>query len=104
MPYFLDRASNKQLLDRDTALFLDILADNLLSMSRAIDVRINELTNKACNTTANGFVLASIETPSMLLGIKYEYVEYIKRFGPPIKGKFDENLLESLRKELNMLK
>jgi hypothetical protein len=91
-------------VDRNSAIFFNNLANKLLEMSKAIDARMAALANKVCEPTSKGFLLASIETPAMVLGVKYEYVEYIKRHGPPVKGKFDEAKLEAIRIELGISK
>ena len=90
-------------IDRNSAVFFNNLATKLLAMSKAIQTKMDDLANKVCSPNEyGGFVLVSIDTPQMLLGVKYEYIEYIKRYGPPIKGQFNENLLDKLRKELNI--
>lgn len=89
-------------IDRNSAIFFNNLANKLLDMSKAIDARMTELANKACPAPSKGFLLASIDTPQMVLGVKYEYVEYIKRHGPPSKGKFDKDKLEAIRIELGI--
>jgi hypothetical protein len=38
----------------------------------------------------------------MALGIKYEYVEYIKQYGPPPDGIFNEEKLAAIRIELGI--
>jgi hypothetical protein len=94
---------NDNSLDRNSALFFSNLANKLLDMSRSIEAKMEELRKKVCEQpTGRGFLFASIEAPSMVVGVRMEYVEYIKRFGPPVKGKFDENLLNELRVELGI--
>jgi hypothetical protein len=89
-------------VDRNSAMFFSNLATKLLDMSKAIEKRMEELANKVCATESGGFLLASIDTPAMSIGIKYEFIEYIKRYGPPHRGKFDEKKLRIIRKELNI--
>ena len=91
-------------IDRNSAIFFNNLATKLLDMSRAIEQRVKDLVEQArCNTgDGKGVYIASIETPVMSLGIKYEYVEYVKRYGPPPKGKFDTTILNQLRVELGI--
>ena len=94
---------NDNSIDRNSALFFNNLATKLLDMSRAIETKMEELRNKVCERpSGRGFLFASIEAPSMVVGVRMEYVEYIKRFGPPVKGKFDENLLNELRIEMGI--
>ena len=86
----------------NSSFFLHSLADKLLLMACTIERKIDDLENQLCQTPQNGVFLVSVETPKMMLGIKYEYVEYIKRYGPPCDGKFNEVILDELRKELNI--
>jgi|LauGreDrversion4_2_1035121.scaffolds.fasta_scaffold565176_2 hypothetical protein len=89
-------------VDRNSAIFFNNLANKLLEMSKAIDARMTELSNRVCAPETKGFLFASIETPQMVLGVKYEFVEYIKRYGPPVNGKFDAQKLEDIRIELGI--
>lgn len=89
-------------LDRNSAVFFNNLATKLLDMSKAIQKRMDELANRVPPPPQAGFLFAKIDTPVMTLGVKMEYVEYIKRYGPPIKGKFDETKLNDLRAELGI--
>ncbi len=89
-------------VDRNSAMFFSNLATKLLDMSKAIEKRMEELANKACATESGGFLFASIDTPTMAIGVKYEYIEYIKRYGPPHRGKFDQEKLRHIRRELNI--
>ncbi len=90
-------------VDRNSAIFFSNLATKLLDMTTAIQARMKELSEKVCEpSSGKGVLFASIETPQMNIGIKYEYVEYITRYGPPIKGKFDEAKLAIIRAELGI--
>lgn len=89
-------------LDRNSAIFFNNLATKLLDMSKAIQKRMDDLANKVCAPQQAGFLFANIETPPMLLGIKQEFMEYIKRYGPPTKGKFDPEKLSIIRAELGI--
>jgi len=89
-------------IDGNAAIFFNNLAKKLVDMSKSIEKRIEDLSNKVCQPESKGILMASIDTPSMMLGIKYEYVEYVRRYGPPIKGKFDPILLEEIRTDLGI--
>ncbi len=89
-------------IDRNSALFFSNLATKLLEMSKAIEVRMDELSNRACSQETKGVVMASIETPQMVIGVRYEFIEYIKRYGPPYNGKFDQDKLAAIRIELGI--
>jgi hypothetical protein len=74
-----------------------------MEMTTAITKRIDDIkANCKGGGGASGFLLASIEAPQMTIGVKYEYIEYIKRYGPPPDGKFDETKLQQLRAELGI--
>jgi len=88
-------------IDSNSAIFFNNLASKILDMSKAIEKKMEDLSKQVC-TKAVGFSLVTIDTPSMLLGVKYEYIEYIKRYGPPDGGQFDEVLLEKIRNELGL--
>lgn len=87
---------------KDSSKFFSNLATKLLEMTTAINNRIDDIKKNCKNSSSNGILLASIEAPQMTLGVKYEYIEYIKRFGPPTNGIFDENKLQALRTELGI--
>lgn len=89
-------------IDRNSAIFFNNLALKLLDMSKVIEARMDELSKKVCAPQTKGVFFASIDTPVMSLGVKYEYVEYIKRYGPPQRGQFDETLLAQIRVELGI--
>ena len=87
---------------RDSSKFFSNLATKLLEMTTAINTRIEDIKKNCGGKAQSGFFLASVDAPVMNLGVKYEYIEYIKRFGPPIEGKFDETKLHQLRIELGI--
>jgi len=88
-------------LDANSAVFFNNLATKLLDMSKAIEKKMEDLSKQVCSTSS-GFSLVEIDTPVMMLGVKYEYIEYIKRYGPPCDGIFDAIKLEQLRVELGI--
>jgi hypothetical protein len=74
-------------------------------MTQAIDKKIEDIKERCKRNNNNkqtGFLFASIETPTLAIGVKYEYIEYITRYGPPKDGVFDEKILEALRIELGI--
>ena len=87
---------------KDTTKFFGTLATKLLNMAESIHDRIERLKVELCPKPTKGFLLAEIDAPKMVLGIKYEFVEYVKRHGPPKDGKFDEQKLEIIRAELGI--
>jgi hypothetical protein len=66
-------------------------------MSKTIQERISKITSQICNKSEKGVLLASIDAPVMTIAINYEYIEYIKQFGPPCNGIFDEDKLNIIR-------
>jgi hypothetical protein len=103
MPIYLvtPTASKTGSTCKDTVLFFSKLATKLLEMAESINTKMEDLKNKVVYIP-KGVLLAEIETPQMVIGVRYEYVEYIKRFGPPENGIFDEGRLEALRIELGI--
>lgn len=87
---------------KDTTKFFGTLATKLLNMAESIHDRIEKLKTELCPKPTKGFLLAEIDAPKMVLGIKYEYVEYVRRHGPPKDGKFDEEKLDVIRAELGI--
>jgi hypothetical protein len=72
-------------------------------MTQSLKNQFEELKKQACNgTKARGAILAEIDAPVMTIGVKMEYIEYIRRFGPPGNGVFDPCKLEELRCELGI--
>jgi hypothetical protein len=94
--------NNNDMNSRDTIVFFSKLASKLLTMSETISERMEEMKKHICAKSEAGVLLASIEAPVMTIAIKYEYIEYIKQYGPPPEGKFDEDKLIKLRKELGI--
>ena len=81
--------------------FLDTLSSKLLDMTKSLQQQFDECKNTN-SMQASGFVLASIDVPKMVVGVKYEYIVYIQRYGPPMNGVFDESILAALRTELGI--
>lgn len=81
--------------------FLDILSLKLLEMTKSLQEQFEECKHVP-TTQASGFVLASVDVPKMVVGVKYEYIVYIQRYGPPTNGAFDESILTHLRTELGI--
>lgn len=90
-------------IDRNSALFFSNLAAKLIDLTKAFEAKIDEI-KKNCGSTsqARGFILAQIDAKPPTIGVKREYLEYIKRYGPPMDGVFDETLLQQLRDELGI--
>jgi hypothetical protein len=87
---------------RDTTKFFDKLATKLKEMAEAVNTRIEDIRKNAVCYAGGGVLFASIDVPKMNLEVKYEYIEYITRYGPPIDGIFDETKLAELRVELGL--
>lgn len=103
MPLFIKKSSTVQnVSSNNNAKFFSNLAAKLLEMAEATNKRIEEARNSNPCEVSSAVVLASITTPVMTIGVKYEYIEYINRYGPPPNGIFDEEILEQLRGELGI--
>jgi hypothetical protein len=87
---------------QSSLLFFNALSGKMLDMVSTLKQQFAECAANATNTVASGFFLVKISTKSGTLGVKLEYVEYIKRYGPPTDGIFDETLLQQLRDELGI--
>ncbi len=81
--------------------FFSTLSEKMLNMVNTLKKQFEECKKPA--EKAKGFFLASIEAPQMVLGVKHEYIEYIKRYGPPSDGIFNETILSRLRTELGIV-
>ena len=80
--------------------FLSTLADKLKAMVESLQKQFSELRNKALSY-GEGAILASI-TSTASVGVRVEFVIYIQRYGPPVNGIFDEELLNAIRAEFNI--
>lgn len=97
-----NNCNNEKSFCRDTSSFFSKLATKLMDMAVTINKRIEKIKSEVKSSSGGGVLLASIETPVMMLGIKVEYMEYIRRYGPPEGGKFDEGKLEIIKNELGI--
>ena len=86
--------------DPSTSNFLNALVNKLHSMAIALKDQFTSLENIATHSCSRGVVFAEIDAPPIILKVKYEYILYIQRYGPPLDGVFNETYLAELRKEL----
>jgi hypothetical protein len=82
--------------------FFDTLSKKLVLVTEALQEQFTELKTAAYARVSDGPVMASIDAPSLPIGVKYEYIEYIKRYGPPPEGVFDPALLYGIRLEFGI--
>ena len=83
--------------------FLEKLSNKLLDMTKSLQDQFSELVRPPPSGGGDGGIyIAKIDTPVMVIGVKYEYVLYIQRYGPPENGLFDEAILTELRAELGV--
>lgn len=88
---------------QSSLLFFNSLSGKMLDMVNTLKQQFAECAANANNTSnAKGFILAKIEAPRPVLGVKYEYIVYINRYGPPTDGIFDPVLLQQIRTELGI--
>jgi hypothetical protein len=106
MPSYITRNSVAVINNTDSCQssisFFSKLSEKMLDMVNTLKKQFEECKENARPIQAKGFFLASVETPQMVIGVKIEYLEYIKRYGPPSNGLFDETLLQRLRTELGI--
>jgi hypothetical protein len=81
--------------------FFTKLTEKMVIMVKSLKQQFEEC-RKQITTKAKGFLLAEVEVKTAPLNVKYEYIEYIKRYGPPTNGVFDEDKLKKLRTELGL--
>ncbi len=82
--------------------FFETLSDKLVCMVTSLKEQFDECHAAAVPQYEAGVVLVEIDVPKQSLGIKMEYIEYIKRYGPPTDGKFCEEKLKCLRIEMGI--
>jgi hypothetical protein len=101
-PNYITKSNKNKDNCKDNIVFYSKLACKLLVMSETINERIKTITSQICSKNETGVLLASIEAPVMTIAIKYEYIEYIKQYGPPCNGIFDEDKLNQIRTTLQI--
>jgi hypothetical protein len=79
--------------------FLDTLTDKLIAMATALQTRIAELESRPPPGQQRGVIFANVDV-SERVGVKFEYIIYLQRYGPPIAGIFDPIYLDLIRAEL----
>lgn len=87
---------------RDTSSFFSKLATKLMDMAVTINKRIEKIQSEVKCSSGGGVLLASIEAPVMMLAIKVEYMEYVRRYGPPDGGKFDQEKINIIKNDLGI--
>lgn len=87
---------------QSSLIFFSKLSDKLLIMVESLKTQFEECRSKCMGTPSQGAILVSVDAPQVTLGVRYEFIEYIKRYGPPVAGIFDENLLNIIRQQLNI--
>ncbi len=82
--------------------FFDTLSEKLVLMTQSLNDQFEDI-RKQIYTQGQGAVLASVVAQPPPIGVKYEYIEYIKEFGPPLDGIFDQQKLITLRIRLGLI-
>ena len=86
---------------KESLNFFSKLSEKMLTMVKSLKKQFEECKAQI-TTKAKGFLLAEVEVKTTPLSVKYEYIEYIKQYGPPENGIFDETKLQKLRDELGI--
>ena len=81
-----------------TTKFFETLANKLEEMTLSLKDQFSNLVNKT--EVGRGFIIASINVAVPIINVKGEYVEYIRRYGPPQNGIFDPIYLDLIRAEI----
>lgn len=83
--------------------FFEVLSYKLAFMVTSLQKQFDECHEAAQPKYAeDGYVIVETEIPSQMVGVKLEYVEYIRRYGPPTNGIFDQSKLAMIRSELGI--
>ena len=80
--------------------FLETLTDKLIEMTNSLKTQFAELVKPPAPGGSRGFFLATIPLTAKVT-TKYEYVFYIRRYGPPTNGIFDPIYLDLIRAEID---
>ncbi len=80
--------------------FLSTLADKLKAMVISLQAQFEQLQNRVA-TRGEGAILAGIAS-SAQVNVRVQYVIYIQRYGPPVNGVFDQELLDEIIREYNI--
>ena len=80
--------------------FFSTLSEQLVTMTEALKLQFENLRLEALARCADGPIMADVTAPKLNLGIKFEYIQYINKYGPPPNGQFDPVILEQVRQEL----
>lgn len=84
-----------------STLFLGTLADKLMDMVTSLKQQFDDLEancNKGTHKAA-GAILAEISVQGHI-DTKWEYIYYIRIYGPPIDGVFDPVYLDKIRQDI----
>lgn len=85
-----------------TTKFFETLVNKLEEMTLALKAKFTQLESKPQESQKKVFVIAEAPLTAPLVSIHMEYLTYVKKYGPPQDGIFDETLLAGLRKELGL--
>jgi hypothetical protein len=69
-------------------------------MTNSLKTQFAELVKPPAQGESRGFYLATVPL-SAKVDTKYEYLFYIRRYGPPTNGIFDPIYLDLIRAEIN---
>lgn len=79
--------------------FLETLTDKLVEMTNSLKTQFAELVKPPAAGESRGFYLATVPA-SAKVDTRYEYLFYIRRYGPPTNGIFDPIYLDLIRAEI----
>ena len=80
--------------------FLETLTNKLVDMTNSLKTQFSELVKPPVNTGGRGIFLATVDA-SQVVQVRYEYLYYIRRYGPPVNGIFDPVYLDLIRAEID---
>lgn len=94
-----NNSSNNTCNNRSTTKFFESLVNKLEEMTLSLKEQFIEIEGRCNIVPKRGCVLAEAAIESTIVEVKYVYVQYIRRYGPPPNGIFDEELLTELRNQ-----
>ena len=78
--------------------FLETLTNKLVDMTKSLQIQFAELVRPP-SSAFSGIRLAEVDVSQRVLA-RYEYLFYIRRYGPPANGIFDPIYLDLIRAEI----
>lgn len=82
--------------------FFSQMSEKLTAMVSTVKTQFDDYRAQIDKFTTPKGIVSKVDTPGLVLGVGQEYLEYIKRFGPPPNGVWDPAKIAQLRIELGI--